>query len=60
MPGGPENVMMIPNQPAVGGYSARPPRSVGTNQFLSHNSPSSPQQSPVNVLPSGWVDTNCI
>lgn len=53
MPGGPENVMMIPNQPVGGGYSARPPRSVGTNQFLSHNSPSSPQQSPVNVLPSG-------
>ncbi|VVC44520.1 Hypothetical protein CINCED_3A025157 [Cinara cedri] len=52
MPGGPENVMMIPNQPVVG-YQAGPPRSVNTNQFLSHNSPSSPQQSPVNVLPSG-------
>jgi len=51
MPGGAENVMMIPNQP-VGGYAAGPPRSVGNNQFLSHNSPSSPQQSPVN-LPSG-------
>ncbi|XP_026811970.1 mediator of RNA polymerase II transcription subunit 15-like [Rhopalosiphum maidis] len=49
---GPENVMMIPNQPVVGGYPAGPPRSVGSNQFLSHNSPSSPQQSPVNVLPS--------
>lgn len=52
MPSGPENVMMIPNQP-VGGYPAGPPRNVNTNQFLSHNSPSSPQQSPVNVLPSG-------
>ncbi|XP_060880593.1 mediator of RNA polymerase II transcription subunit 15 isoform X1 [Metopolophium dirhodum] len=53
MPVGPENVMMIPNQPVVGGYPAGPPRSVANNQFLSHNSPSSPQQSPVNVLPSG-------
>jgi len=53
MPVGPENVMMIPNKPVVGGYSAGPPRSVASNQFLSHNSPSSPQQSPVNVLPSG-------
>lgn len=53
MPGAPENVMMIPNQPVVVGYPAGPPRSVGSNQFLSHNSPSSPQQSPVNVLPSG-------
>jgi len=53
MPVGPENVMMIPNQPVVGGYPAGPPRSVASNQFLSHNSPSSPQQSPVNnVLPS--------
>lgn len=52
MTGGPENVMMIPNQPVVGGYPVGPPRSVATNQFLSHNSPSSPQQSPVS-LPSG-------
>lgn len=42
--------MMVPNQPNVGGFAGGPPRSVGTNQFLSH-SPSSPQQSPVNVLP---------
>lgn len=50
MPCGSENVILIPNQPIVGGYPAAAPRSVGTNQFLSHNSPSSPQKSPVNVL----------
>ncbi|XP_050428574.1 mediator of RNA polymerase II transcription subunit 15 isoform X2 [Adelges cooleyi] len=52
-PNAPDNVMMVPNQPNVG-YAGGPPRSVGTSQFLSH-SPSSPQQSPVNVLPGNQM-----